>query len=104
MYGDAEKGTYPLQKGRLKPETLRKIMHLRPRTNLIGAVTRIRNGLAYATHDFFQKRGFLYIHTPLITAADCEGAGELFQVTTILPEAHQKLEVPTKEDGTVDYT
>jgi asparaginyl-tRNA synthetase len=67
-------------------ETLRKIMHLRPRTNLIGAVTRVRNACAYATHRFFQDRGFLYIHTPLITASDCEGAGEMFQVTTVLPE------------------
>jgi asparaginyl-tRNA synthetase len=65
---------------------------------LIGSVTRVRNNLAYATHLFFQQRGFLYIHTPIITASDCEGAGQMFQVTTILPEPHAPLgKVPTLE-------
>ena len=59
---------------------LRGLMHLRPRTNTIGAIARIRNALSWATHDFFQTHGFLYLHTPLITASDCEGAGEMFQV------------------------
>jgi asparaginyl-tRNA synthetase len=69
---------------------------LRPRTNLIGAVTRVRNNLAYATHQFFQNRGFLYIHTPIITASDCEGAGQMFQVTTVLPEPHDNIsKIPT---------
>jgi asparaginyl-tRNA synthetase len=70
-------GTYPIQ-GRPKLETLREQAHLRPRTNTFGAVTRVRNSLAFATHTFFQTRGFLYIHTPIITASDCEGAGEMF--------------------------
>ena len=61
-------------------ESLRDRLHLRPRTNIIGAVARIRNALAHATHTFFQSRGFLYVHTPLITTSDCEGAGEMFQV------------------------
>jgi asparaginyl-tRNA synthetase len=77
---------YPLAKGRIAPEKLRDIAHLRPRSNLISAVARIRNSLAFATHLFFQGRGFMYIHTPIITASDCEGAGEMFQVTTILPK------------------
>jgi asparaginyl-tRNA synthetase len=80
---DAEK--YPLAKKFHKPETLREIAHLRPRTNLISAVQRVRNACAFATHQFFQERGFQYVHTPLITAADCEGAGEMFAVSTILP-------------------
>ena len=66
-------------------KTLREIAHLRPRTNLISAVQRVRNACAFATHQFFQERGFQYVHTPLITAADCEGAGEMFAVSTILP-------------------
>ena len=74
---------YPLQKKRHSFEFLRSIAHLRPRTNTIGAVTRVRNALAFATHLFFQEKGFLYIHTPIITASDCEGAGEMFQVTTL---------------------
>lgn len=89
---------YPLSKKRHTVETLRQIMHLRPRTNLIGAVTRVRNACAYATHRFFQDRGFLYINTPLITGADCEGAGEMFQVTTILPEDGDLKKVPLVEE------
>mmetsp|Transcript_16462 Transcript_16462/g.27947 ORF Transcript_16462/g.27947 Transcript_16462/m.27947 type:complete len:263 (+) Transcript_16462:87-875(+) len=83
-------GTYPIQ-GRPKLETLREQAHLRARTNTFGAVTRVRNSLAYATHSFFQTRGFLYIHTPIITASDCEGAGEMFQVTTVLPEHNEPI-------------
>ena len=78
---------YPLAKKKQSMEFLREIAHLRPRTNTIGAVARIRNSLAYATHKFFQDNGFLYVHTPIITASDCEGAGEMFQVTTLLSEA-----------------
>ncbi len=66
-------------------ESLRERLHLRPRTNLIGAVARIRNALAHATHTFFQSRGFIYVHTPLITTSDCEGAGEMFQVRSLTP-------------------
>lgn len=74
---------YPLQKKRHTMEFLREIAHLRPRTNTFGAVARVRNALAFAIHDYFQKLGFLYVHTPVITANDCEGAGQMFQVTTL---------------------
>ena len=77
---DNGKGKYPLSKKGQSMESLRERLHLRPRTNLIGAVARIRNALAHATHTFFQSRGFIYVHTPLITTSDCEGAGEMFQV------------------------
>ena len=73
---------YPLQKKRHGPEFLREIAHLRPRTNLFGAVFRTRSRLALAVHHFFEKRGFVYVHTPIITANDCEGAGEMFKVNT----------------------
>ena len=76
-------GTYPLQKKGHTPEFLREIAHLRPRTNLLGSVFRVRSRMAFAIHKFFQERGFFYIHTPIITASDCEGAGEMFRVTTI---------------------
>lgn len=75
--------TYPLQKKRHTREFLREIAHLRPRTNLFGAVFRIRSRLSYAIHQFFQERGFVHVHTPIITASDCEGAGEMFRVTTL---------------------
>ena len=77
--------SYPLAKKRHKMETLRTHAHLRPRTNAIGAVARVRDACCYATHKFFNERGFKYVHTPLITASDCEGAGEMFAVTTLLP-------------------
>ena len=85
LIGTCDQGTYPLSKKKHSQEFLRDIAHLRPRTNLIGAVARVRNSLAFATHKFFNERGFLYVHTPIITASDCEGAGEMFQVTTTLP-------------------
>jgi len=76
---------------------------MRPRTNLIGAVTRVRNALSFATHHFFQSRGYLYIHTPIITASDCEGAGAMFQVTTVLPPAQDPVEkVPTIDQAAID--
>ncbi len=82
---------YPLQKKGHSREFLRSIAHLRPRTNLFGAVFRVRSRLAYALHQFFQDRGFHYVHTPIITASDCEGAGEMFRVTTLDPnKAHPK--------------
>lgn len=99
IIGDCPGDSYPLAKKRHTVEYLRDIAHLRPRTKLISAVTRIRNNLAYATHRFFQERGFLYIHTPIITASDCEGAGEMFQVTTVLPEHNQ----PLSKVRTFDY-
>ncbi len=83
IYGTCDPENYPLQKKRHSFEFLRTIAHLRPRTNSLGAVTRVRNALAFATHRFFQEQGFLYINTPIITASDCEGAGELFRVTTL---------------------
>ena len=90
---------YPLQKKRHSVEFLRTIQHLRPRTNLFSAAFRVRSAAAYAIHQFFQDRGFVYVHTPIITASDCEGAGEMFQVTTL-----DLNNVPKNEDGTVDYT
>ena len=89
---------YPLQKKRHSDEFLRTIAHLRPRTNKYGAMFRIRSRLAHAVHSFFQDRGFNWIHTPIITGADCEGAGELFRVTTL-----DLQEVP-KENGNIDFT
>lgn len=83
VIGDCPPDSYPLQKKRHSLEFLRTIAHLRPRTNTIGAVTRVRNELAWATHRFFQERGFIYLNTPIITASDCEGAGEMFRVTTL---------------------
>lgn len=79
----ASEESYPLQKKRHTREFLREIAHLRPRTNLFGAVFRVRSRLAFAIHEFFQKRDFVYVHTPIVTASDCEGAGEMFRVTTL---------------------
>ena len=90
---------YPLQKKRHSFEYLRTIAHLRPRTNTFQAVFRVRSLTAYAIHKFFQERGFVYVHTPLITGSDCEGAGEMFQVTTM-----DLNNVPKNEDGSVDYS
>ena len=90
---------YPLQKKRHSVEFLRTIQHLRPRTNLFSAAFRVRSVAAHAIHCFFQDRGFVYVHTPIITASDCEGAGEMFQVTTL-----DLNNVPKTEDGQVDYT
>lgn len=95
--GKSDGAEYPLAKKKQSMEYLREIAHLRPRTNTIGAVARIRNALAYATHKFFQDNGFLYVHTPIITASDCEGAGEMFQVTTLLSEAESKEHEPVDE-------
>ena len=85
LYGWADPAKYPLQKKRHSFEFLREIAHLRPRTNTIGAIARVRNRLSFAVHQFFQDRGFYCIHTPVITASDCEGAGEVFRVTTLKP-------------------
>jgi asparaginyl-tRNA synthetase len=90
---------YPLQKKRHSFEYLRTIAHLRPRTNTFQAVFRVRSLTAYALHKFFQERGFVYVHTPIITGSDCEGAGEMFRVTTMDME-----NVPKTENGAVDYT
>ncbi|MDD5936696.1 MAG: asparagine--tRNA ligase [Clostridiales bacterium] len=90
---------YPLQKKRHSMEFLRTMTHLRPRTNTFQAVFRVRSLIAYAIHQYFQERNFVYVHTPLITGSDCEGAGEMFQVTTFDLD-----NVPKKEDGTVDFS
>ena len=90
---------YPLQKKRHSFEYLRTISHLRPRTNTFSAVFRVRSLIAYALHSFFNERNFVYVHTPIITGSDCEGAGEMFRVTTLDPT-----NIPHNEDGSVDYS
>jgi asparaginyl-tRNA synthetase len=97
VHGGADPETYPLQKKGHSFEFLRTIAHLRPRTNTFGAVARVRNRVSRSIHDFFQEQGFLYVHAPIITASDCEGAGELFKVTTL------KLEAVPRSGGQVDY-
>lgn len=99
IYGTADPESYPLQKKGHTLEFLREKAHLRPRTNTFGAVLRVRSALAFAIHKFFQERGFFYLNTPLITASDCEGAGAMFQVTTL-----DLNNLPKGEDGTVDFT
>src|SRR5437764_634704 len=89
--------SYPLQKKGHTPEFLRDIAHLRPRSNLFGCVFRVRSRLAFAVHQFFQDRGFVYVHTPIITGSDCEGAGELFRVSTI------DIKNPPRKNGEIDY-
>ena len=98
VYGSADAETYPLQKKRHSFEFLREIAHLRPRTNTFGSVMRVRSRLAYAIHQFFNDRGFVYLNSPIITTSDCEGAGEMFQVTTL------DLVNPPKVEGNIDYT
>ncbi len=90
---------YPLQKKRHSVEFLRELAYLRPRTNLFNAVFRVRSEVAFAIHEFFHERGFVYVHTPLITSSDCEGAGEMFRVTTL-----DMNNPPRNEDGSVDYS
>ena len=98
-------GKYPMGGVGLPVEHLRKFMHLRPRTNLISAMARVRSQLAMATHQFFQENGFYYIHTPIITASDCEGAGEMFQVTTMIKKDDLKsIPVLEKEKEKIDYS
>ena len=99
VYGEADPETYPLQKKGHSMEFLREIAYLRPRTNTFGAVLRIRHNMAMAIHTFFHQRGFYYFHTPLITASDCEGAGQMFTVTTLDLD-----NTPKTEDGKVDFT
>lgn len=99
IYGTADPETYPLQKKGHTLEFLREKAHLRPRTNTFGAILRVRSVLAYAIHKFFNEKGFFYLNTPLITESDCEGAGAMFQVTTLPLE-----NVPKTEDGRVDYS
>lgn len=103
ILGKNDDDRYPLAAKFHKAETLRQYAHLRPRTNLISAIARIKNNLAFATHNFFQQNGFCYVHTPIITTSDCEGAGEMFQVTTILPSSGKVSDLPQKE-GNLEYS
>ncbi|KAH9777252.1 Asparagine--tRNA ligase [Citrus sinensis] len=101
--------SYPIQKKRVSREFLRTKAHLRPRTNTFGAVARVRNALAYATHKFFQENGFIWISSPIITASDCEGAGEQFCVTTLIPSSREAVEspvdaIPKTKDGLIDWS
>jgi asparaginyl-tRNA synthetase len=99
IYGGADPETYPLQKKGHTLEFLREIAHLRPRTNTFGAVLRIRHHMAQAIHRFFHERGFFYVHTPIITGSDCEGAGQMFQVTTL-----NMYDLKKDEKGSIDYS
>lgn len=98
VFGFADPATYPLQKKGTSYEFLRTIAHLRPRTNTFGAVARVRNEICTSIHKFFQDRKFVYVHTPIITGSDCEGAGQMFKVTTLDLD-----HIPRKDDGTVDF-
>src|SRR5262249_20700889 len=98
VHGWADPHTYPMQKKGHSFEFLRTIAHLRPRTNTFGAIARVRNQVSRSIHEFFQEQGFLYIHPPIITASDCEGAGEMFKVTTL-----NLADVP-RDKGVVDFT
>ena len=99
VYGECDPVRYPLQKKDTSFEFLRTVAHLRPRTNTFGAIYRVRNQMAYAIHKFFHEKGFVYMHTPLITASDCEGAGQMFRVTTLDME-----NLPRNKKGGVDYS
>lgn len=99
VYGTADPDVYPLQKKGHSLEYLREIAHLRPRTNTFGAVFRIRHNMAIAIHQFFHERGFFYFHTPIVTASDCEGAGQMFQVTTM-----NLYDLKKDETGSIDYS
>ena len=99
IYGTADPETYPLQKKGHTMEFLRDIAHLRPRTNTFGAIFRVRHNMAIAVHTFFHERGFFYFHTPIITASDCEGAGQMFQVTTL-----NLYDLKKDENGSIDYS
>lgn len=99
LYGPCDPVRYPLQKKDTSLEYLRTVAHMRPRTNTFGAVLRLRSQMAYAIHEYFHKKGFVYLNTPLITASDCEGAGQMFQVTTL-----DLNNVPKNKKGTPDYS
>lgn len=98
IYGTADPDTYPLQKKGHSMEFLREIAHLRPRTNTFGAVLRMRHAMAFAVHKYYNEKGFYYLHTPIITGSDCEGAGEMFHVTTF-----DLNDIPRNEDKTINY-
>jgi asparaginyl-tRNA synthetase len=99
VLGDSDPNSYPLQPKKHSLEFLRSIAHLRPRTNTFGAILRVRHALAFAIHNYFNDKGFFYLHTPIITGSDCEGAGEMFQVTTL-----DLNNVPRTDEGKIDYS
>ncbi|MBR6874909.1 MAG: asparagine--tRNA ligase, partial [Bacteroidales bacterium] len=98
VYGTCDPMRYPLQKKDTSFEYLRTVAHMRPRTNTFGAIYRLRSQMAFAIHEYFHSKGFVYLHTPLITESDCEGAGQMFQVTTLDLE-----NVPRDKKGRIDY-
>ncbi|MBN1951197.1 MAG: asparagine--tRNA ligase [Bacteroidales bacterium] len=98
ILGDSDPNTYPLQPKKHSLEFLRSIAHLRPRTNTFGAILRVRHALAFAIHKYFNEKGFFYLHTPIITGSDCEGAGEMFRVTTL-----DLNNIPKNDDGSINY-
>ncbi|CAL5082986.1 unnamed protein product [Urochloa decumbens] len=108
VIGKSDPTSFPIQKKQASREFLRTVAHLRPRTNTFGAVTRVRNALAYATHKFFQDNGFVWVSSPIITASDCEGAGEQFYVTTLLSNSAEGgsllKDIPATKDGRVDWS
>lgn len=108
VIGESDPTSFPIQKKRASREFLRTVAHLRPRTNTFGAVARVRNALAYATHKFFQDNGFVWVSSPIITASDCEGAGEQFYVTTLLSNNAEGEclvnNIPSTKDGRVDWS
>ncbi|KAL3681058.1 hypothetical protein R1sor_024014 [Riccia sorocarpa] len=109
LIGGSDATTFPVQKKNMTREYLRTIAHMRPRTNTFGAVARVRNALAYATHQFFQEKGFVWVASPIITASDCEGAGEQFCVTTLIPNSHldpttKISDIPTTKEGVLDWS
>jgi asparaginyl-tRNA synthetase len=99
VYGEADPETYPLQKKRHSDEYLRTVAHLRPRTNKYGAMLRVRSEMALAVHDFFRQRGFFHIHAPILTGSDCEGAGEMFRVSNLEPEAAARLTPEARQEA-----
>ena len=103
LLGECVQADFPIAKTELSLEYLRTIPHLRVRTQTISAVARIRNSLAFAVHNFFQELGYFYVHTPVITASDCEGAGEMFQVSTLIPKSSLIKEIPATKTGQLDY-
>ena len=98
LYGSCDPEKYPIQRKKTSDEFLRTVAHLRPRTNKYGAMLRIRSELSHAIHSFFREEGFFYVHTPILTASDCEGAGEMFQVTNFDLD-----NIPKDEKGSIDY-
>eukprot|EP00252_Welwitschia_mirabilis_P004056 TRINITY_DN1421_c0_g1_i1.p1 TRINITY_DN1421_c0_g1~~TRINITY_DN1421_c0_g1_i1.p1 ORF type:complete len:566 (+),score=98.63 TRINITY_DN1421_c0_g1_i1:243-1940(+) len=109
LIGGSDSATYPMQKKRASREYMRSFAHLRPRTNTFGAVTRVRNALAFATHKFFQEMGFIWVASPIITTSDCEGSGQQFCVTTLLPQYKEGIGsrigmIPQTDDGKINWS